>query len=405
MSQVTSHADAIIVGGGPCGCTFATRLAQAGRSVIIIDKEPKPLAAVGESLLPFGTRVLEKLGISMDGFLRKDAAVFVRNDRSVRFPFAESARRTWTHAWQVPRDDFDGRFRAVALRAGVRFVHEKMLDVELSQDGAPNKVNTDAGVYTTPLFVDAAGRNQFLSRKLGLRRLHPVLRNTAIANHFHGVKTFEPEQPGDIAIVAYPGGWFWFIPFTGGRTSVGTVITPGANFEAQEGLGPLEGRWETALSRCPAAAARLDGAVPEGALRGLSDFTAVSERLSGDGWLLLGDAAMFLDPVFSSGVLLAIESADRAADAVLAGVGMDAWEANYRQAAKKFEGAILAWYTGEFMDVALIPAEHQHERFRQGIISLLAGDTFAPGNRAADQMSESFPILARRARENGWVST
>ncbi len=379
MSLAT--AEYVVVGGGPTGSTFATLMARKGHDVLIVDKDPDPNPLVGESLLPFGNRVLEKLGISTDGFLRKDGAVFTRNGSGVRFAFADAVRTPWDHAHQVPRGEFDRRFRAVARQAGVRFLTARVTGFDL-----PGTLHTDRGDIRARWIADAAGRGQLLARKLGIRGLHPVLRNAALSAHFRGVRQFSPARAGDITICEFDGGWFWFIPFAGGHTSVGVVMTPTCGLSGD--------RWAGALERCPDARQRLAAATALTPIAGVQDFTAYADRFHGDGWLLLGDAAMFLDPVFSSGVLFGLEAADSAVDA-LADDALDEWEARLRAAATTFETAILSWYTGAFLDVAFVPEELRVERYRKGITSLLAGDAFAPGNPAVARIARQLETLAR----------
>ncbi len=376
------HADVLILGAGPAGCAVATPLARAGRDVLIVDALAQPAAAIGESLLPFGARVIELMGVSMEGFQRKDGAVFTRGADSVRFAFAESARPTWGHAWQVPRDDFDARLRGAALAAGAQLVVAKASHYEPDA----RTLHTDQGPIRCEQFVDAAGRRKFLARQLGEVELHPRLRNAALHTRFRGVRALQPEQPGDITICAWSGGWFWLIPFADGRTSVGLVLTPGH--------GLKDDRWAGALAACPEAAARLDGAEQLGELGGVSDFTAYSRRFSGPGWALAGDAAMFLDPVFSSGVLGALESGWTLGEVLRDGGDLQAWEQRLRAAMVPMEQSVLAFYDGTFLDVACAPVGLQKPRFRKAIISLLAGDLFAPGNEASRRMAGKFGWLA-----------
>jgi flavin-dependent dehydrogenase len=386
------QAQVVILGAGPCGSTLGTLLARAGVDVLTVDANPHAVSVVGESLLPFGNRVLELLGVDMSGFQRKDGAVFTRGGRTARFPFAESARPTWDHAYQVEREDFDARLRAVADDAGVRRLTAKALRFD---DGV---LHTSEGPVACGRFVDAGGRRKFLARQLGLRETHAKLRNAAVHGQFTGVH-LPDAQPGDITICDLSaggpsGGWFWFIPFVSGTTSVGLVMPPSAGIQG----GPAA-RWATALERCPEARERLANATATGSLRGVEDFTSYASRFHGDGWAVAGDAAMFLDPVFSSGVLVALEMGATLADTLLGDGDLDAWEAAMRAAIAPMEAAVLAYYDGSFIDLAMSPLSLQPKRYREGIVSLLAGDLFEPGNesslRMAYQMSELAGLLKR----------
>ena len=379
-------ADAVVMGAGPVGCTLATLLARAGRDVLLIERNEVPPATVGESLLPFGNRVLERMGISTEGFLRKDGAVFFQDDKAVRFPFNEAARTDWDHAHQVQRDVFDQRFRDAAEAAGARFRLATVTDVEL-----PGTVHTTTGTCQAPWVFDCLGRGQFLSRKLGLRTLHPDLRNAALTAHYRGINHLDPARPGDISVCVIEGGWWWFIPFADGTTSVGVVTTPGFT-----GTGD---RWDAALAMSPEARRFLDGAEQLEPRRGVQDFTGIATAYHGPGWALVGDAASFLDPVFSSGVILGLESAARLADLLIENGGttaaLDSWEAHLRKANKAFEETVKAFYAGTFMQAAFCPTELQRADYRKGIISLLAGDVFAPGNPLPHAIAPRFGTLAK----------
>lgn len=386
------RAEWVVIGGGPSGCTFATLMARRGHDVLIVDKVVDPPAAVGESLLPFGNRVLEKMGVDMSSFIRKNGAVFTRNGRGTRFAFADADRTPWDHAHQVPRDVFDAQFRALARDAGVRFETARVQHIELREDGVT--VRTHIGDIEAEQVVDAAGRGQFLARQLGIRDLHPVLRNAAMTGHYTGIKQFDPAVVGDITICEFEDGWFWFIPFNDGRTSVGLVMTPQCTLTGD--------RWAGGLERCSDAAARLAEATLHGRHRGLQDFTAYAARFHGPRWHLVGDAAMFLDPVFSSGVLFGLECADSLVDTLHGEANegdLHEWEAKLRAAATSFEHAILAWYTGAFLDVAFVPEELKVDKYRRGITSLLAGDVFAPGNPLPIRLAAKLEPLAQRIRD------
>lgn len=374
----------LILGAGPSGATLATLLARAGKQVLVVDAHADAPAVIGESLLPFCSRVLDLLGVSMDGFLRKDGAVFTRHGATARFPFAESARPTYDHAYEVPRDDFDRRLRSKAWEAGAELLVAK---AQRFEDGV---LHTDQGPIRAELFIDAGGRRKFLATQMGTVQRHPVLRNVCLHQQFNQVKHPAPATPGDITICEFTGGWFWFIPFADGRTSVGLIMAPGHGLKGD--------KWAAALERCPDAALRLADAWPVDKRGGVSDFTAYTESLSGPGWALCGDAAMFLDPVFSAGVLFALESAATLAETLLADGDLQEWEAGLRRAAAPMEAAILAFYDGSFLEVATCPPEIQADRYRQGIISLLAGDLFAPGNALPHKVAYKFGTLQKMVR-------
>ena len=366
------QADYVILGAGPTGCTIGILLARAGRDVLLLDRESPAMIQVGESLLPSCGEVFDELGIDMSGFLEKHGVVFTDKGRSARYPFNEALRTDRVVAWQTPRNELDERMRKVALEAGCRFQCCNVTDVELPV------VQTDQGPVTAnKLFIDAGGRSQFLARKFGTRRGHPLLKNGAITAWFTGVKPQPPEVEGDIAACRYEGGWFWFIPFADGRWSVGTTISKGGPSGAN--------RFEKAVALCPEAAVRLEGAEQVQPFRGAADISASAEKFYGEGWVMAGDAATFLDPIFSSGVTLGLHSGRSLARTILASdtaealaTGLERWEQELRDAVKAFEPVVLSYYEGKFLDLTFVDRSKQQETVRKAIISLLAGDVFDP---------------------------
>lgn len=387
MSALPS-AEVTICGAGPAGSALAGLLAREGVDVLVLDRVERPEPVVGESLLPFGNRVLEQLGVSMDGFLCKRGAVFTAPDDAVdpvRIDFAEAARPTWTSAHQVRREVFDARLRRAAEAAGARFELARVTKVE-PRPGDRIEVTTDRGPVRADRVVDALGREGVFGKALGLRRQHPLLRNAARSLWYRGVRQMHPEEEGDILIAYFDGGWFWVIPLGEGLTSVGAVTTKDSG---------IRGGWEEALARCPAVQARLEGAEPTGAMRGHQDFSAVTERFWGEGWATCGDASVFVDPVFSSGVLLGLEGAAGLAEALLGRRPFEDWQARTLRASKAFETVALAYYDRTFLTV-LFSAGHQ-PTLRSEIVALLAGDVWehtAP-TRIASRLGELAARIER----------
>lgn len=383
--------DVVVIGAGPTGCALGSYLAKGGMKVTLVEAVERPESVVGESMLPCSTGVFEDLGFDTSGFVVKHGAVFCERGEAVRFDFSEAENPRWTHAWQVQREIFDLRWRDVARAAGCDIVYAKVEDVKL-----PGKVLTTAGELAAGRVVDTGGRSMWLSGKLGLRVGDQRLRNAAIGTRMKGVKQLDPDQPGDITICCIAGGWIWIIPFGGGLASVGVVMAPDSPFRK---IGNTEERFAAAVASSPDAVARVFDAERVLPFRGLSDFTASSTRFSGDGFALCGDAATFIDPVFSSGVLLGLEGARGLAKALLGETSLDAWEAGYRDGAGVFRKVIDHWYAGDFMTLALAPRELQKPYFRRGIVTLLAGDVYRTGPTAARTMADRMPSLAEAVRQ------
>jgi flavin-dependent dehydrogenase len=381
--------DFLIIGAGPTGCALGTYLRKRGATVTLLESVEKPESVVGESMLPCSGTVFDECGLDLSGFVVKHGAVFCQDGRSVRYDFSEAEDQTYTSAYQVQREVFDLRWRDVARTAGCEIVYGKALRAEL-----PGTLHTTEGPKHAARIVDAGGRSMWLASQLGLRVGDPRLKNAAIGTRFRGVKPVAPSEPGDIDICCIDGGWIWIIPFGGGVSSVGVVMTPSSPFR-----GTVEERFAAAIASSPDAQARIAGAERILPLRGLSDFTASASTFSGDGFALCGDAATFIDPVFSSGVLLGLTAARGLADA-LCGGDLAAWEAGYRDGANVFRRVIDYWYAGDFMTLALAPREMQKPYFRRGIVSLLAGDVFRTGPTASRMMADRMPTLAQMVRSS-----
>lgn len=385
---MTLTSDFVIVGAGPTGCALGTYLSKRGAKVTLVESVERPESVVGESMLPGSTLIFEECGLDMSGFIVKHGAVFCRDGASVRFDFSEAEAVRYKWAWQVQREVFDLRWRDAARAAGCRIVYGEARDADV----AARRLDTSAGSLTGERIIDAGGRTMWLSRKLGLRVGDARLKNAAIGTRCKGVKQLAPDQPGDITICCIPGGWIWIIPFGGGVASVGVVMSPSCPLK-----GTAEERFKAAIAMSPDATARLDEAERLFPFRGVQDYTATSTTFHGDGFALCGDAATFIDPVFSSGVLLGLYGARQLA-AALDGGDLDAWQREYCDGASVFRKVIDHWYADDFMTVALAPRELQKPYLRMGIVTLLAGDVYNTTRRSPHDMADRMGELASMVR-------
>lgn len=337
-------------------------------------------------MLPCVGPLLDELGMDMRPYLVKHGAVFCRDADAVRFDFADADKPKYTYAWQVQRERFDLDLRKLAVQAGctIRYTHARRVEL-------PGTLHTDDGPLHAGLIIDAAGRGMWLANQMGTRVADPTMRNAAVATRVTGYRRQAAEQPGDIVICCIPRGWIWIIPFADETASVGVVMAPGCPLE-----GTPEQRLLGALTLSEAARVRLSEATRVLPFRGLSDWTASARAFSGEGWALCGDAAAFLDPVFSSGVLLGLESAKGLVEA-LNGGDLAAWERGYRDGVGVFRKVVDCWYNGDFMDLATAPRELQKPYVRVGITTILAGDVWrgAAARASADRMS-SLAALVRQ---------
>ena len=408
--------DVIIIGGGPAGSTLANRLARSGRKVVVFEKERFPRFHIGESLLPCSIPLLAELGVlpALDGgrFLRKYAAEFVTSDGSQtqRYPFADGLLGGSPFAFEVERALFDHVLLEQAEKAGARVEEETQVlrfDCDLAR-GVEVVVQGPGGAErreTAQFLVDASGQSALLPSRLGLRQMEPELRNFAVFSHFDGVARKSGEEEGDISVVLVNGGWWWVIPLKGGRTSVGLV----GRAKRLGGAKPDEAFLEARLAESPYLRERLAKATRAAPVRTISDWSYQSRALAGDRWLLAGDAGAFIDPVFSTGVQLALTAAFDAAECIdralterrFERARFIPYERRMRRLVGTYTEFVKGFYTPEFGELLLHPSDALG--LRGAITSLLAGHgnkTMGMGVRVAlfhllVRMNRSLPLAPR----------
>jgi flavin-dependent dehydrogenase len=379
--------DVIVAGGGPAGSTAAAWLARSGHRVILFERDRFPRFHIGESLLASVNDVLLAIGahdlIRHAGFPEKWGATFLTGDGRIErhADFGVAPGVPMPQTWQVPRAAFDHLLlqHAAASGADVREQH-RVLDVAFDDEAVTVTVQGvgSPGSVRARALIDASGRGALLSRKFNLRIDEPLLANLAVFSHYSGVPRLDGRRSGDIRIVAREDlGWFWMIPISADLMSVGVVL-PKAAARALRDMEP-SALLERAIAETPAVARLLSGARREWPVRVEKDYSFGSRAYAGNRWVLAGDAGSFLDPVFSSGVAVALESGLEAAQAVGRGLADDELSVTHfgvfarRQAQRyrSFRRFVLGFYTPEFRD--LFFSEDPPPRIFNALVTTFAG--------------------------------
>jgi flavin-dependent dehydrogenase len=386
--------DVIVIGGGPAGATAATLVADRGHAVTLFERERFPRYHVGESLIPETFWVLERLGIlptMREGvFVEKHSVQFVSEEGKLSAPFyfADYKDHESSRTWQVTRREFDHLLLGNARAKGVD-VHEgvRVLEV-LFEDGRAVGVRTadEAGEERTVrarVVVDAAGQSTVIQDRLGLRQWDPDLKKAAIWTYWKGATRESGRDAGATLVLQLKDrkGWFWYIPLADDVTSVGVVADHEYLFQGRASKDPAAVYAEE-VARCPGLVPRLAGAERTEPFRVAKEYSYRSRQVAGDGWVLVGDALGFLDPLYSSGILLALKSGALAADAIHAGLAagdtsaatLGAWGPGYLAGMNRMRKLVRAFYDGlNFGGVV-----RRHEDAKPLITDILIGDIFKP---------------------------
>jgi flavin-dependent dehydrogenase len=308
-------ADVVVIGGGPGGSTTATMLARKGWQVLLFERDVFPREHVGESLLPASLPVLEELGVlpavQAAGFLPKQGATMVwGRDRTPWSWYFRETNPQYPHAYQVWRPHFDhllldnSRAHGVDVREGHQVV-DVMFDAGRATGVRYTASGRTSGVVQARFVVDASGQGALLGRKLQVRQWDPFFQNLAVYGYFTGAQRLPEPDATNIFIESYAHGWFWHIPLHTGWMSVGAVVDSETGQEGLSRSGP-DGFLREQIAQAPATARMLQQAELISGPFVTKDWSYVSDEVVGDGYILVGDAACFVDPLFSAGVHLAL---------------------------------------------------------------------------------------------------
>ncbi|HEY7601830.1 MAG TPA: NAD(P)/FAD-dependent oxidoreductase [Methylomirabilota bacterium] len=318
-----TRCDVAVVGGGPAGATVSAFLARAGLAVTCFERERFPRFHVGESLLPASMPLFERLGVrerlEAAGFQRKNGAIFAEETtgRQLTLNFRRGPR--WDdHAFNVPRADFDRILLDHAAKEGA-IVREgvEVRELAFHDEGVRLAVLRDTGAtedVEARFLVDASGRDALVASRLGRRVPMPDLGKAALFAHYRGARRLAGRMEGHLQAYLFDHGWFWWIPFTGDLVSVGVVLHQRA---LKDRRGSLEEFFEEMVAASPTVASGLAGATRVTAVHPVANFSYRTEPAVGDRFVAIGDAVVFIDPVFSTGVYVAMQSAELVAEAIV----------------------------------------------------------------------------------------
>ena len=383
--------DVLVIGGGPAGSTAATLLAERGYHVVLLEKAHHPRFHIGESLLPANLPLLDKLGVLEQVkavSMEKWGAEFVspwHDQKSSTFHFADAWDKSMPFSYQVRRSVFDEILIRNATAKGAEVIEGcRVRDVAFAADqsGATIQAEHDdgrQGTWQARYVIDASGRDTFLGKKFASKKRNPKHNSSAIYGHFTGAQRHDGQDAGNITIFWFDHGWIWFIPLADGTTSVGAVVW---SYYLKTRNQPVKDFFLATIAMSPALSERLAGATLASEVEVTGNFSYSCDQTHGPNYLLLGDAFTFIDPVFSSGVMLAMNGGFVGAETVdtclrepaRAAQALRRFDQQTRLGPKEFSWFIYRVTNPTMRDMFMGP--RNSFRVKEALLSMLAGDIF-----------------------------
>ena len=380
--------DVLVIGGGPAGSTISAFLAQKGRKVVLLEKEHHPRFHIGESLLPLNMPLFDRLGVRKQvediGMLKPGAEFNCEGYKPAVYYFGKAMDKSFPIAYQVRRSEFDhillknSAAKGADVREGVR-----VKEVDTERDGAAlvtaEDENGNTLTWEARFVVDASGRDTFFANRFKIKNRNPQHNSSAIFGHFEGAERRPGDDAGNISLYWFDHGWYWFIPLRDGATSVGAVCWP---YYLKSRKNSVDDFFMDTLRLNPLLADRLKNARLMAPAMATGNFSYQAERMGGKNYLIIGDAFAFIDPVFSSGVFLAMNGAELGAGLVddalnrgeLTSGALRKYEKTIRGGLKTFSWFIYRITTPALRKMFMSP--RNWFRMEEAILSLLAADIF-----------------------------
>ena len=401
--------DLIVIGGGPAGSTVATLVAEQGHRVLLLEREAEPKFKIGESLIPATYWTFKRLGmlekLRKSHFPQKYSVQFYSRTGKASSPFYFFQTNPHESAvtWQVLRSEFDemlldnAKEKGVEVQRGIR-VREVLFEGDTATGVVVQDVNGIRETLNATVIADSTGQRSLIGRQLNLNTVEPNLKMASLFTHYEGGHRDEGIDEGATLILhtAEKDSWFWSIPLPYDRTSIGVV---GELDYLLQNRRDANGRLDTQqifieeLKKCPALKGRLEGAKQLFPIQTTKDFSYRASRIAGNNWVLVGDAFGFLDPVYSTGLFLALKSGEMAADAIIEAFEKDdfseaqlgSFGPTFVDGMEAFRKLVYAFYTKEFSFARFLSQYPEHQG---GIVDILSGDVFRK------DVTHIFPAMA-----------